>query len=757
MAIYYVDKIMPDDTGITKRTVGAAITAAGLVAGPHTINIAAGVYDEANDYISITAANLANATIVGAGDDITIIKSPAAQSTLFGDTRDGVTVSGLTLSPTSTKNAIQLTNGADNWTLDCTCSSADGHTGTLVYLASCLGFNVKRLVTRHNIPLDVNKSVVRVTGSAAGKINNLTMEFPGEISTNGFWTDSTGNMELNNSILGGGSYPLLKQGTGTLTENNNIKFGTCLVTGTAPTTISAGALSVNSTLALGSAYTPTTLYSGTPTKDAKTIELELANPKLSNFGKVGYIIPCCDDAKNLAYVLEFEAMLDAKGWHGTWFFESEFWNTAENDDLRALVARGTIEIGVHSHSHSDLTFTGGFWTTSTAISINRATDTITTAGGTLTGFKTKTLAVIRAELQAAPHSLTVTPVSGKYETNGAGAIDNSALGEILADSTSSTSVTVLIDPTCATGFFKSEMVDSRTMIEGFVNGGGDIIDPQTGLKYFPQSFAYPYNTRSTNSIAATKAAGYKIARAFGFNSLSKYNLHTALSMTAVIGATVAETKQRMYSLLACAAYYGQAVYLLSHTSAEIPTQVENGWQAIFEAIEEFGDNIQVKSSQEFAEIVRNSPWSYNDTTGISSRTYTDRPNLHLQPTSPCIGTGVAINGIHTLSTPATDADGNIVHFLPPNIGPYDGRTTKSVSTNYSPTGYEVRGTSTSPATIKITADNVTVDLSGLTPDEEIIVKAGTKKVGGFVGKSDKHYLKGSGGGSSNGVFNHVFG
>lgn len=142
----------------------------------------------------------------------------------------------------------------------------------------------------------------------------------------------------------------------------------------------------------------------------------------------------------------------------------------------------------------------------------------------------------------------------------------------------------------------------------------------------------------------------------------------------------------------------------------------------------------------------------NDVNSIStdpilSSTYRPLPN------SPAIGAGAAITGIHDQATPATDADGRIVHFLPPNIGAYDGRTSLTVTSDFSPTGYTVRGTDSEPAIISLGSDSLVVDLSGLTADEAIVVKSGSKKVKGFVAKGTKQYLKGSGGSGGSSGFN----
>ena len=68
-----------------------------------------------------------------------------------------------------------------------------------------------------------------------------------------------------------------------------------------------------------------------------------------------------------------------------------------------------------------------------------------------------------------------------------------------------------------------------------------------------------------------------------------------------------------------------------------------------------------------------------------------------------------IDDIHDQAVGAKDYNGNNVLFLPPNIGHIDDRKTKIIrSTDYAPTGYDVR----SPAKLVITGGG-NINLSGL--------------------------------------------
>lgn len=89
--------------------------------------------------------------------------------------------------------------------------------------------------------------------------------------------------------------------------------------------------------------------------------------------------------------------------------------------------------------------------------------------------------------------------------------------------------------------------------------------------------------------------------------------------------------------------------------------------------------------------------------------------------SPCIGAGAIITGIHDQGTPATDINGDPVLFAP-NIGAYDGRSTKVITENYAPTGYEVR----TGAKLHVAVNDITIDLTGLTNNEAVEIQARSK-------------------------------
>jgi hypothetical protein len=131
-------------------------------------------------------------------------------------------------------------------------------------------------------------------------------------------------------------------------------------------------------------------------------------------------------------------------------------------------------------------------------------------------------------------------------------------------------------------------------------------------------------------------------------------------------------------------------------------------------------------------------------------------NFHLKSNSPCIEAGVFIASIHEQATPATDFDGTIVCFTP-NIGPYGQGNTKTITSDYSPTGYGIRA----GATVVLGAHGLSVDFTGLTLSENNIrvKEAGIYRVHSFTRKpGTTQYVYGEeGGGGSGGSGGGIFG
>ena len=115
-------------------------------------------------------------------------------------------------------------------------------------------------------------------------------------------------------------------------------------------------------------------------------------------------------------------------------------------------------------------------------------------------------------------------------------------------------------------------------------------------------------------------------------------------------------------------------------------------------------------------------------------------DYRLTTASLCVGAGAIVTGVHDQATPAGDYNGDPVVFTP-NIGAYDGRTVKALSGNYSPTGYEVR----TGAKLQVAANDITIDLTGLTNNEAVEIQARSKTFTPLLQSNNIVRAKGGGG------------
>lgn len=128
------------------------------------------------------------------------------------------------------------------------------------------------------------------------------------------------------------------------------------------------------------------------------------------------------------------------------------------------------------------------------------------------------------------------------------------------------------------------------------------------------------------------------------------------------GPALAVIKARMASICEWVAINGYTIYILTHSASECTAAQLS---AILDVIGEYTE-ITVTDSDTAVSTLKSLPYAYDQETHISSRTFTDQSDYHLQPTSPCRNVGAAIAGI------TTDLDGN--QYPSPNgasIGPYE--------------------------------------------------------------------------------------
>jgi hypothetical protein len=370
--------------------------------------------------------------------------------------------------------------------------------------------------------------------------------------------------------------------------------------------------------------------------------------------KGGYIIPVIDDSDALSsdYLNTLETSLSSRGMKGTIAYQA---NTAVANSaaLTALKNRGIISIAGHGFSGSNLTLTGNAWSITKAghtVNINRAGDQILIEGAapvTVTGFKAKSLYTIMTELAAGGCT------NGGLTTN----LYSATLGESLADSAGAQASGYVVqlktdDTTGATGYYKVELKDTKTLIEAAIGSTTPL-------------FVTPGANSSSNLQTVAKAVGYLALRgtqeddATNSNWLgASYNIFkgAGLAATRLIGANDAGTIANAKALAEMVAESGSIIYVFAHNYSGSPDFTNAQWELVLSAWVQYSDITVTSADTVINAIVSGGLWATADDITYT-RTYTDQSDYRLRAGSSAINAGADLCG--TLVT-ATDMAGRAV-------------------------------------------------------------------------------------------------
>lgn len=454
-------------------------------AGNNTITIGPGTYTN-GAYARIDHAKLNNLTINGAGRELTVLNPTGANPVTVTD-GNGLQVNNLTLKPAlNNAPAFYATNASDTITINNVDFVAPKrYTWHLFWNANAnIDVHSSRFFHQHNAGY---RSVVYMQNAASGTFVNCLSMAAGHTKSAGTWSlAGTGAVAiLNTVILDAQGSAITVSGTGAVRVKNSIVSGG--VVNSSSATIYTGNRNVTlaDNIIIANPWAADALWiSGSYTNGGGNI-LTNPDPKFIAYPRRrGYILPRIDDAGNFGYARQVESVLAAKGFKGTFFTTYYDWNPANNEALRTMVRSGVIEVGSHSYDHSDLSLTGKLMDVvkgSETLTIDRSADTITlSGGGVVSGFRAKTLGAIKSELES--FGAVVTPIAG-WNTSSPGAIKSCTPGEVIADSTVTNQLSLLIDNTAATGYYKSEIADPKRMLDSLINGVENVVDPQTGSTY----------------------------------------------------------------------------------------------------------------------------------------------------------------------------------------------------------------------------------------------------------------------------------
>lgn len=669
--------------------------------GANTMYFLPGTYNVAS-LINLSNSKFNNLTLSGADQNgvetidptLVTLGGAAASSTFYintGTAPEGITIKNMTLAPNgSGSQAINFNTSNNNLVLGNLIIQPQAGTGYNypIRLTNSTNFLIESCRIRSG-EVTSGYGTITLQGTSSGTIRNSIIE--GLNGDNyrmgsGIYDNASGVVNVYNSLVTNTKSGAISQrnASGTLNLYNNIIYGNGNVA--APAILwTAGTVNADYNWLYSNVGMPAGTYISAGVNDGGHNHFGGSPPQFTKYSKKGYVSINVDDtaASIAAYVRSIEQQLAAKGMKSTWYVygaPGTGMNLSASDSdrqiLRDLIQRGTIEIGAHTWSHTDVRQSAASYATLTHASGASKTYSID-----LTNHQFSVNvdgAVFTVNLQP-DNSDTFASVLSRLKAHdvGWGATYEAILTSsyVRISSLNDTSGFVSISTKIAfnktggnVGFYKDEIYDYKNELTNWVNANGNIIDPQTGVVYTANSFAEPGFAQDATSITAVKDAGFIGDRPGGGpdETLANINIyqHGATYYTTFMGATEADTIANINSMCAQAAQDGRVVILLSHVN-EVPATGVNSWTTVINALKPWQDAgaIEVQSMQNIYSMLRNSPWTYNPATGVSTRTYNNYADFSLQSKSPLIdiGTDVSLT---------SDYAGNPINGTP-DIGPYE--------------------------------------------------------------------------------------
>ncbi len=366
-----------------------------------------------------------------------------------------------------------------------------------------------------------------------------------------------------------------------------------------------------------------------------------------------------------------------RGMKLTWFLDQLETSQQTNYEANMLWFKNQgMEIGNHTYSHFNMTFTNAFTVTTTGagtptIDVDRTTHKIILTSGdvgspwsvpAVGNFETTALSTLVAEIEAlAFFGCTISSAT---------MVD--ALGEILQDTAgpqtfTANSYTVTIDKTTgaspATGLFKAEVLDPLNWLESILGVG------------YIKSFTYPAGANDATAregVRLINSGQMQGSKQHGLTAISnmisnldryKFSALDGDDVKADINAgnETEDIKARISGLCAWAAEMGGVFGIISHKATDL-TKAQ--WIIILDEALKWQGQVSVKKSttEAFTEIIAESS---DDLDGTITRAWTDESDYHLQSSSPATNAGTNV-GL------TSDYEGDAVPIgLAPDIGAYE--------------------------------------------------------------------------------------
>jgi hypothetical protein len=613
-----------------------AITAGEVIPGPHTLYIAPGTY---NSIISISGEDgWISGIIQGTSAHGSTALAAKGQVLLNGAgnkiliNRAGVTIEGISF--TGGDSGSNLVENYKTGTIFDSCYLYDP-VGRMVMNTS--GGEITFIRTdllgggRYT-----GGSPIRNNDSGSPKmffVNSIidqSINYPSAADSRyPIQNSSSNNIEFRHSILDGGTYCNgLNSGTGKIIFYNSFVGCPSKINDFYSLDRTDGEISAYNSILIQPFATLDRLCYGGLTNDVNNLKTD--QPFFTKRKRSGIIVLCIDDSSNLTYAQSVETVFSNNGIKGNYFIESDDIQTYLTD-LQGIHNRGVLELACHSYSHAKLSLTGNIYSITKAgatINVDRTNNQIVvTPGGTVSSFKTKTLLAIKTELEG--FGCTVGSLTtGLY---------NDTLGEIMAGSSGAQASPyipqLLIDTTCASGLFKSEIADAKALFEAAF-----------GTEY---CFATPEGVTSADVETAVKNAGFwgcrneqsqsdaeRLLSAIDLYQLSFWSIAEYITFSS---ATDAQVKERTIAICENAAKTGSIIFLLAHSTAQCTVAQ---WEIIIDTIQGYTSDIQIMSMYDALNYIKtHGEWSTADQRTYT-RTWTDTSDYHLTSGSPCIDAGI---------------------------------------------------------------------------------------------------------------------
>lgn len=334
--------------------------------------------------------------------------------------------------------------------------------------------------------------------------------------------------------------------------------------------------------------------------------------RLLNRQRKTFIVPAIDDAVSISYAEEVESELAAVGLKGTWYVDVGNINPETIGRMKDIVARGVLEIGAHSWSHTDPSYTNAITVsysgagTASVVVADGSVQFVSSVGGESVTVAVEDGTTIGAVKDAVSAPWAVTFPSGQN----ASLQSWTALASGMAYGTYSLPVTIAWDRGATGRHVLNETVHAGNFLTSLLS---DTIDPNTGDAYQCVSWAAPHNTYSAEYRDAIKASGfYTNAR---FSSSKALVAHDVYRTNVYM---LESTDSAMLSLVAGMSVVGTLGAFYAHNAGEISASQYVGH------IKTLVDRLGVVATTMRDSIAEaNDDGVYNSTTGIIATEYTE--------------------------------------------------------------------------------------------------------------------------------------